>query len=259
MTAVSNTRHVTLTDGFPQIDFARDALIFDVDGTLLDIADTPDEVDVPSGLRKDLHTLSRATNGALAIISGRPIGDIDTRFAPLLLPTAGCHGAEMRLQQNGPVEHGAPPLSPETVSRFKDVPALLPGVIEENKIYTLAFHYRMAPQQKKPLLRLLHERLMQLPPGFELLHGKAIAEIKSGAFNKGTALRRFMNEAPFSGRRPVFFGDDTTDEDAFAALGEFRGLGVSVGRLLPGAQAMIETPQALREKLSILAARHGEE
>ncbi len=259
MTVAPKTRRASAPDSFPQIDLTRDALIFDVDGTLLDIADTPDEVHVPPGLRKDLHALSRAANGALAIISGRPIGDIDTRFAPLLLPTAGCHGAEMRLQENGLVEHGALPLSPETVARFKDVTTLLPGVIEENKIYTLAFHYRLAPQQEKPLLRLLHELLMQLPPGFELLRGKAIAEIKFGAFNKGTALRRFMKEAPFAGRRPVFFGDDTTDEDAFAALGEFRGLGVSIGRLLPGAQAMIATPQALREKLSVLASPYGEE
>jgi trehalose 6-phosphate phosphatase len=259
MTVVPKPQPVLPADNFPQIDLAQDALIFDVDGTLLDIADTPDEVHVPLGLRTDLHTLSRAANGALAIISGRPIGDIDSRFAPLLLPTAGCHGAEIRLQEYGPVEHGAPPLSPETVARFSDVTKLLPGVVGENKIYTLAFHYRLAPQQEKPLLHLLRERLAQLPHGFELLRGKAVAEIKSGSFTKGTALRRFMAQPDFAQRRPVFFGDDTTDQDALGALGTFRGLGVSIGRLLPGAQAMIATPRALREKLSLLASRHGAE
>lgn len=238
---------------FPAIDFVRDALLLDVDGTLLDIAPTPDAVWVPESLREDLRKLNVLFEDAIAFLSGRPVSDIDNRFLPLRLTTAGCHGAEMRLHENGAVRQTAPPLSLDVLSFFKDIDARFPGVIVENKIYTLAFHYRGAPQAEAPLLALLRERLAKLPPDFELLEGKAVAEIKSGMFNKGTALAQIMREKPFAGRRPVFFGDDTTDVDALHALPEFGGVGISVGQLLPNARGMIASPAQLRGLLSELA------
>jgi len=237
----------------PKIDFAHDALLLDVDGTLLDIAPTPDAVWVPESLREDLRKLNVLFEDAIAFLSGRPVSDIDNRFLPLRLTTAGCHGAEMRLHENGVVKQSAQPLPLAILALFKDIEARFPGVMVENKIYTLAFHFRGAPDAEAPLLALLQERLAKLPRDFELLQGKAVAEVKSGVFNKGKALRQIMRERPFVGRRPVFFGDDTTDVDALEALREFGGVGISIGHLLPGASGMISTPGKLRGLLSDLA------
>jgi trehalose 6-phosphate phosphatase len=237
----------------PDIDFERDTLLLDVDGTLLDIAPAPDEVWVPESLREDLRKLNILFEDAIAIVSGRPVSDIDNRFLPLRLSTAGCHGAEMRLRENGVVKPVAQALSIDVIAAFKDIDKRFPGVLIENKIYTLAFHFRAVPESGPALMDELRKRVETLPEGFELLHGKAVAELKSSAFNKGNALRQIMREKPFAGRRPIFFGDDTTDVYALEAVHEFGGFGVSIGRLLPGANAMIASPAKLRAYLSVLA------
>jgi trehalose 6-phosphate phosphatase len=237
----------------PAIDFAHDALLLDIDGTLLDIAMTPEAVVIPDSLRAALNTLGPKLGGALAFCSGRTLAAVDALFAPLKLAAIGSHGAELRAAPDAPIQPEAEPLSDDIKRRFADIAALEPGVRVEDKNYTLAFHYREAPQREADLLRVLTERLAALPPGYEFLRGKAIVELKRVGFNKGSGVRALMTHAPFTGRRPVFAGDDRTDEDVMAVLADFDGIGISVGRELDGAQYETGSPTDMRAWLAQLA------
>lgn len=238
----------------PELDLARDALILDIDGTLIDIAPTPEQVIVPDDLRASLAALSPKLGGALAFCSGRTLVAVDALFAPLKLAAIGTHGAEIRYSPDAPVAITAPPISDAVKQAFADVPTRLPGVRVEDKGYTLAFHYRLAPQQETPLFALLDERLPQFASA-ELveLRGKAIVELKNKGFNKGTGVEALMARAPFEGRRPVYMGDDRTDDDVFAVLSRYDGLGISVGALRKGASVEIESPADVRAWLAELA------
>ncbi|HTQ14326.1 MAG TPA: trehalose-phosphatase [Rhizomicrobium sp.] len=234
----------------PDLAFARDALILDIDGTLIEIAPTPENVVVPPELKHTLAALGPLLGGALAFCSGRTLAAVDRLFAPLALAAIGDHGAQIRPAPGAPVEAMSAPI-PEDVKRdFADVEQRFPGVHIEDKTYTLAFHYRAAPQFEAPLLDLVSGRLRHLPGGLVVLRGKAIVEIKSGGFDKGTGLRALMAHAPFRGRRPVFLGDDRTDEDVMAVLKDFRGIGYSVGTLLEGASGEFRAPADVRAWLA---------
>jgi trehalose 6-phosphate phosphatase len=156
----------------PRIDFTGDALLFDLDGTLVDIAATPDAVLVPENLRPTLSRLVEQMRGAVALITGRTIESLDRTMAPLKLPAVGCHGAQFRLDPNGSVSSRAAELSDSVRDLFRDVPAQEPGVILEDKGYTMVFHYRAAPERARSLLRLVRERMQDVPPEIELMHGK---------------------------------------------------------------------------------------
>jgi trehalose 6-phosphate phosphatase len=237
------------------IDLASDAIALDIDGTLIDIAPTPEDVVVPDSLRASLKTLSPLLGGALAFCSGRTLAAVDALFAPLKLAAVGCHGAEVRHGPDAPVVATAPPI-PEAVKRaFADVPQRLPGVRVEDKTYTLAFHYRIVPEQEQGLLDILKSRLPGVDSELVELHGKGIVELKGRGFNKGTGLAALMARAPFAGRRPVYLGDDRTDEDVFAVLGRYNGLGISVGSLLKGASAQFAAPADVRAWLARLAVQ----
>jgi trehalose 6-phosphate phosphatase len=237
----------------PAIDLAHDALLFDVDGTLLDLAERPENVVVPDTLRQSLAELKMRCGGAIALVSGRKLSVVEALFAPLKLPTVGCHGAEMRLNPDGPEEICAPPVPANVRAAFADLGKLDSRIFVEDKGFTLAFHYRAAMDVEDRLLKMARERLKPFEPQFTMLHGKAIIEIKSVAFDKGVAITRIMAAAPFAGRRPVYAGDDTTDETAFAALPELGGIGISVGRKMDGAQFMVSDPKAMRAWLAKLA------
>ena len=231
------------------------AILLDVDGTLLDIAPTPREVVVPATLEGTLARASHCTGGALALVSGRTIAEIDNFFAPLKLPAIGGHGAEMRPLANGPIISGhANKFDQEFKRRLKDIAARHPGVLVEDKDYSLALHYRLVPKQGVSLVHDVKHAYQEWgDQSIELLHGKAVLELKFAGFNKGTAVRQLMTYPPFKGRTPIFVGDDHTDEDAFAVMPEFNGRSMSVGRKLPGIDKHFDCPADVRQWLAQLA------
>lgn len=237
----------------PHIDFKQDALLFDLDGTLVDIAATPDQVIVPESLRPTLVRLSQRVGGALALITGRTIESLDRTMAPLKLPAIGCHGAQFRLDPHGAIASRAAELPDSVRVLFTDIPVREPGVEMEDKGYTIVFHYRAAPERGLSLLHLVRERMKRVPDDIEMMRGKATIEIKPRAFTKGKAVRTLMTLKPFLDRRPIYAGDDTTDEDVFVVLPRMRGVGISVSRRLKGADMCAPSPQALRDWLTAVA------
>lgn len=232
----------------------RVALLLDVDGTLLDIAPTPREVFVPATLREALRCLLERTGGALALVSGRPIEELDLLFAPLQLPAAGGHGAEIRLSPDGEINRGcATPLGQEIKRRLATIAAVGPGIILEDKTFSLAIHYRLAPEKEEVVRDAVLAICEDIGSSVEVLLGKYVFEVKSGGFDKGTAVRHLMAHPPFKLRRPVFLGDDTTDEAAIGVMPEFDGVGISVGRMMAGAKTCFDTPQDVRTWLQELA------
>lgn len=236
---------------FARLDPASVAFLLDVDGTLIDIGPSPYEVEVPETLKAALAALCARSGGALALVSGRPIRDLDRLFAPLKLPAVGGHGAELRLV--------------DEVSRIDDLPsdlrrhlldAVTPGsgIEVEDKGYSVALHYRKAPQHKERLRAHVAGSQAAFPAvSTEVLPGKAVFEIKRAGTNKGDGVRNVMAHAPFAGRRPVFIGDDVTDEAAFAALAEFGGQGFSVGCRFDGVSGVFASPEQVRQALRRLA------
>jgi trehalose 6-phosphate phosphatase len=237
------------------IELDNAAILLDVDGTLLDIAPRPDEVCVPPSLVRALDAVYERVGGALALVSGRPLSDLDRLFAPLQLPAIGGHGAEMRLAGGDDlVARRAAPLDPRLRDAIKRAAGRHSGVIVEDKGYSIALHFRLAPKQGISLGHdVRHACEAWGDPAIGLLTGKAVIEIKRAGFNKGTAVRELMTHAPFAGRVPVFVGDDTTDEDAFAVMPEFAGRAVSVGRRIAGVKDCFESPAAVRGWLDRLA------
>ena len=241
------------------LDLRKMAFLLDIDGTLLDIALTPHDVRVPPSLRKTLAKLQDCTGGALALVSGRPLSDIDLIFSPLHLSAVGGHGAEIRPKPNGHVDGGsAPHLEKEVRRRFADIARISEGIIVEDKGYSIALHYRLAPDKQRAIEDAVAAVCADLPPqSVELLCGKSLIEIKKVGFNKGTALRDLMSRAPFAGRRPIFVGDDKTDEAAFAVIPEFDGIAISVGRMVPGVAERFEAPSDVRRWLDRLTKNGG--
>jgi trehalose 6-phosphate phosphatase len=233
---------------------AADAFLLDVDGTIIDIAPTPDAVDVPESLKQTLVKLQKETAGALALVSGRKLAALDSLFAPLTLAAVGCHGAEWRLQPEHPVAVRSQPLSPEARQAFLAAVDRTSKIRVEDKKYTIAFHYRSAPELAPALEAALNRVLTPHMSELRLLHGKLVMEVKSRGFDKGEVIRALMQYPPFAGRRPVFLGDDTTDEDAFAAVHELGGVGISVGRPMANAKYMLPNPQSARDWLSVIVS-----
>ncbi len=230
------------------------ALFFDIDGTLIEIAPRPDEVFVPPTLLKSLARLQEQTDGALAIVSGRALSDIDRLFAPLKLAAIGGHGAEIRAHPDGPVDGtNAYPLDDDLRNQLISFCEGRDGVIVENKGYSLAMHYRLAPEQESAIRDGVSAICAKWPGTISILPGKSVVEVKHTGVSKGSALRKLMKLPPFAGRAPIFIGDDTTDEAAIAAMPEFDGFGLSVGRTLPGAVFEFSSPHEVRrwlEKIS---------
>ena len=205
---------------------SRCALLLDIDGTLLDLAPTPREVCVPPELAKTLQLrCCRRTYGALALVSGRSLNDIDLIFAPMLFPAVGGHGAEMRLSvDNEAVASHAPPMDKDLKRRLAAIAKLSPGILLEDKGYSLALHYRLAPHAEKAIYEAVSLIRADLPNApIEVLPGKFVCEIKHSGFTKATGVRELMTHEPFKGRRPIFIGDDVTDETVFAIMPDMNG------------------------------------
>jgi trehalose 6-phosphate phosphatase len=234
-------------------DLHQVALLLDIDGTIVDIALTPTAVRVAPALKGTLARLVGLTGGALALVSGRALADIDRLFAPLRLAAIGGHGAEFRPAHGDEAEARDPlGLEPELRRRLRALAG--DGVVAEDKGFSVALHYRLAPE-REPQVRDAVGRICAEPwdAPIEILPGKAVIEIKHAGFSKATGVRELMMHAPFVGRRPVFIGDDTTDETVFAILPELDGIGFSVGRQVAGLAGCFDTPAQVRAWLERLA------
>ena len=205
------------------------ALFLDIDGTLIEIADTPDAVVVPQKLKRILRELQDCLDGAVALVSGRSIASIDELFKPLILPTSGKHGLEYR---DALGHHSKDDIV--VLKKIKNVQNILkkfvdnnPGTILEDKGETVALHYRLRPKAKRAALTIIAD-LISNHADLELITGKMVLEIKPKVSHKGIAILKFMNECPFLGKMPIFIGDDTSDEDGFKAVNERGGISISV-------------------------------
>ena len=230
------------------------ALLLDIDGTLLELKPTPREVFVPEGLPATLNGLLEKTSGATALVSGRSLNDIDLIFAPDQFPAVGGHGAEMRLgSSDEAVAVHAPPLDKELKRRLATIAKLSPGILLEDKGYSLALHYRLAPHAEKAIYEAVSLIRADLPNApIEVLPGKCVCEIKHSGFTKASGVRELMMHEPFKGRRPLFIGDDITDETVFAIMPDFDGLAFSVGRRAHGVAGHFDSPQDVRDFLTHL-------
>jgi trehalose 6-phosphate phosphatase len=233
---------------------SRTAILLDIDGTLLDLAPTPREVWVPPDLAINLNRLMDQTAGALALVSGRSLNDIDLIFAPEQFPAVGGHGAEMRLSTDSEaVATHAPPMDQELKRRLAAVAKLSPGILLEDKGYSLALHYRLAPHAEKAIFEAVSLIRADLPNApIEVLPGKCVCEIKHSGFTKASGVRELMTHAPFKGRRPLFIGDDVTDESVFAIMPDYDGFAFSVGRRAQGVAGHFDSPSDVREFLASL-------
>lgn len=233
---------------------SESAILLDIDGTLLDLAPTPREVWVPPELAKTLNRLVEKTNGALALVSGRSLNDIDLIFAPDIFPAVGGHGAEMRIAtDNEAVAAHAPPMDKELKRRLAAIAKLSPGILLEDKGYSLALHYRLAPHAEKAIYAAVSLIRADLPNApIEILPGKCVCEIKHSGFTKATGVLELMTHGPFKGRRPLFIGDDVTDETVFAIMPDLDGLAFSVGRRAQGVAGHFDTPSDVRDFLARL-------
>jgi trehalose 6-phosphate phosphatase len=241
-----------------ELEFQRMALFLDVDGTMLDIAATPERVVVPDGLIETIARLERLLGGALAIVSGRTLADIDRLFAPLRLRAAGVHGAEMRFDPDAPViaTAGAIPLPDSLWREFADVTLAFPGALAENKRFSFTAHYRAAPQAAGPLRAALQSLIETHATGeLELTDTLCAYELRPSRVNKGEAVRRFLERPPFLGRRPMFVGDDASDEFGFRSVADRRGLAFSVGAPRPRVDHVFADPATVRQWLGRLAAQ----
>jgi trehalose 6-phosphate phosphatase len=230
------------------------AVLLDIDGTLLDLMPTPREVWVPPGLAKTLNRLHRRTGGALALVSGRSLNDIDLIFAPDQFPAVGGHGAEMRIEAEADaVAAHAPPLDRELKRRLAAIAKLSPGILLEDKGYSLALHYRLAPHAEKAIYAAVSLIRADLPDApIEVLPGKQVCEIKHSGFTKASGVRELMSHPPFKGRKPFFIGDDVTDESVFAIMPDLDGIAFSVGRRARGVAGHFDAPSDVREFLARL-------
>jgi trehalose 6-phosphate phosphatase len=246
-------REIEVADPLSGLDPENVALFLDIDGTLLDIAPVPEAVKVPDGLGPALSILHRRLNGALAIISGRPIKQIDQLFKPLVLPASGEHGFEIRRIPHEKVERFQPPTALNLLRpSVTELARRLPGLIPEFKTGTIALHYRQVPQQADAV-RAAIEALLKDSPEFAIQTGKMVFEIKPRDVDKGRAIEQLMLAPPFENRVPVFVGDDDTDEHGFAAVRKAGGRAIQVGADRPGTDMTLPSPAHVRAWLMRLA------
>jgi trehalose 6-phosphate phosphatase len=228
-------------------------LFLDVDGTLLELADHPGAVTVDVELRRLIDRLCAAAGGAVALVSGRTIADLDRLFGKPDLPLAGMHGCERRDAAGG--LHVAP-VALEQLAEVRDglhrMAARHPGLMVEDKGAGLALHFLKAPQLEHEVRAEVAILAAPLVPRFSVLDGHAVIEVKPAAHTKDSAVMAFMEEAPFRGRQPIFIGDDQTDYGGFAAVRRLDGLAIAVGPRVKS-EWWLPGPVAVRQWLEHLA------
>lgn len=234
-------------------------LFLDVDGTLLDIAATPGAVRVPDGLMRSLSLAEEKLEGALALVSGRRIAELDRIFAPLRLKVSGVHGAEFRF---GPAASDlwakAEPLPDQSWTDLLLLLRPFPASLVENKVFSFAVHFRAAPETG-PMLQAALDRFLveHASLGLAILTGHFVFELKRPGIDKGAAIADFMARTPFRGRHPIFIGDDVTDEPGFRAVTAFGGSAYSVAQAFPGVLGTFTEPAAVRHWLTEIGGPLG--
>lgn len=207
------------------------AYFLDVDGTLIPIADTPNAVTVDALLTGLLARLHEESGGALALVSGRAIADLDKRLGMLCLPLSGQHGLEWRDAKGRTCSHAVAPVGTErALQALSTIVARHPGLVLEDKGLTLALHYRLAPHLASYAHRVMAQFARDSGGRLGMQRGKCVAEIKPAGVDKGTAVAAYLAEPPFRGRRPVFIGDDVNDEAGFAEVNRQGGISIKVGK-----------------------------
>ena len=233
----------------PPLLSADAALFLDFDGTLVDIAETPEAVLVPPALVPTLIELHELLGGAVAVVSGRQIDVLDRFLAPLRLPAAGEHGVQRRDAEGHMQEMQAPELG-FVLDAANALAGAHAGLLVERKHAAVALHYRLAPQLEQ-LCRASMAALLTHQPQLEALHGKCVVEVKPAGINKGIAIDAFLREPPFAGRAAVFAGDDTTDETGFAVVQRLAGgIAVKVGAGPSQALHRLAGPTAVHQWLA---------
>jgi trehalose 6-phosphate phosphatase len=230
------------------------SLFLDVDGTLLELARTPGAVIVDHDLLALLMRLRDKAHGALALVSGRTINDLDHLFGVLHLPAAGLHGCERRDAAGG--LHIAPIVRDQLAALrlgLQDLVARHEGLMLEDKGAGLALHFQGARELEHVLRAQVALLAAPLVPEFTLLDGHAVIEVKPAAHTKDSAVTAFMGELPFKGRMPIFIGDDQTDYGGFAAVRRYDGIAIAVGPRVK-AEWWLPGPREVRQWLEQLAA-----
>jgi trehalose 6-phosphate phosphatase len=217
----------------PLARFRPAALLLDFDGTLVELAESPQAIAVPGPLSALLTRLAARLDGRLAIVSGRPVADLRAHLPGLAVALCGSHGGELRYADGRAVPASVPAGLAAAADEVRAFARAWDGLLVEEKPAGVALHYRSAPAMEGRVLAFLEE--IGERTGLALQRGKAVGELRAADTNKGAAVRRLMSEPPFAGTRPVFVGDDLTDEDAFAAAVELGGEAILVGPPRPTA------------------------
>ena len=227
------------------------ALFLDIDGTLVEFAAEPGLVEIDSPLLETLQFLQRTLNGALALVSGRGLADIDSLFGSERFPAAGAHGSELRHadgQRDDPTAVPFPGILRDWAERFV---SSSDGLLLEHKTTGLSLHYRGAPERHAEVREFADSVLSELGASHRMIAGKMVYEIAPRHHNKGEAIVQLMTREPFAGRRPIFLGDDITDEDGFSAVIERNGVAILVGqREATAAQFSLQDVTAVRHWLA---------
>jgi len=236
----------------------RWAFFLDIDGTLLDIAETPDAAEATRREKSLVRRLHEAADGALALVSGRSLQAIDELFAPLKIAAAGQHGVERR-DARGRVHRGRYPR--EELQRAgesqRDLAAAHDGLVFEDKGASFALHYRLAPALEDAACRMVRKAAANLGKWVEVQVGKMVVELKPAGRDKGMAIEEFLREAPFAERQPVFIGDDLTDEDGFRVVNRAGGHSIKVGGGRTEARWQVSDPAAARAWLEQCCRNSG--
>ncbi|WP_231621595.1 trehalose-phosphatase [Sphingomonas sp. 37zxx] len=209
------------------------SLFLDFDGTLVDLQDRPDAVTADAELRGLIARLGEALDGRVAIVTGRAIAHVEHMFGSLSFAVAGSHGVEFRWPDGRTAAPALPPTLDRVMAQVHAFAATRDDVLVETKPFGVGLHYRMAPQHEADA-RVLAQRLAT-EHALHLQPGKMMIELRAASGDKGSAITRLMQDAPFAGMRPVFLGDDVTDEDGFHAVAAMGGVGILVGDARPTA------------------------
>jgi trehalose 6-phosphate phosphatase len=234
------------------------AFFLDIDGTLLEIEGHPDAVRIGRAEFDLVSGLHRATGGALALVSGRPLAGIDVLFHPLKLPIAGQHGAERRDAQGKRHRHQFPVEALQRAAApVRKFVARNEGLVFEDKGASVALHYRLAPDLQAAAKEVVEQAVKQAEGALELQLGKMVYELKPAGVDKGKAIEQFMQEKPFAGRVPVFLGDDVTDEFGFRVVNRLAGHSIKVGSGRTDARWRLNNPAAAKAWLGAWIDKFG--
>lgn len=234
------------------------AFFLDIDGTLLDIEGHPDHVRIGRAELDLVDGLYRATGGALALVSGRPLAGIDVLFHPLKLPIAGQHGAERR-DGNGKRHRHQFPIEAlhRAAAPVRKFVARNEGLVYEDKGASVALHYRLAPQCADAARKVIEDAVKGADGAIEMQLGKMVFELKPAGCDKGKAIEQFMADPAFAGRTPVFLGDDVTDEYGFRVVNRINGHSIKVGPGTTDARFRLANPSAAKAWLGAWMGKFG--